>query len=459
MKPSELADSRAPSEAFDHPDPSAYSFRNLPPVDEDVVLSSAGDNAVSQTILNYHERCDRAAFLAAKHRDGPSSVEMNRGIAYHEFARLAVLELVRLEQNMMSVERAKLLMLEVLEENYELTMPASERDALRYMAAHFAEGTYIEPKHVIGVEMAFELELEGFVIRLRIDRVEVDEFGTVTIRDYKTSWATADAQEFVPADRVDAESGSRYSGDFQTQLYALAYAIGKPADTGINLGEEAQRFRLILEYPRFQTDAGILTREAWIDRRQLEDFEFDVVVQLRRLRRSLDTRQWQAVPGSHCAICPAPRECPIPRQFRPDSQLPLDAPREEAERLADWHARHAGPGGDVAAVGRRLKKWADANGGHIRRGRDEIYDFQVSTREEIRDKGELRIAVEGATKFGHPFNMADHVKVMTPQKFGKRRLSADERRRLDEQQRNGDGGESAEGAGRSERGGEVARTD
>jgi hypothetical protein len=392
--------------------------RKMPPVpaEENIELD---DGFVSQTFLNYHDRCDRAAYLYRRWAGGAPAHALNRGTLFHIFAERALRYLIDADEKKLPPETGKEIMLEVLRDNPTLAVPARERDVLRELAWNWSEGTVVDPANIVGVEESMTLQLGQWTIRCRIDLIE-QPFYFLDVTDWKTSWAIDDSVEFEASGEIvlDPRSGkAKWGGNFQTQVYATVLAFGHNAD-GLALGHDIDYFRLRYAYPRWLRASGLAKKECVVRREQLMDFKADLEVQLARMEASLASGEWQPTPGTHCSECPAPRACPLPRHLRADSQLPLDAPIEDAIALAQWWHFSTG---DTRDVKRRLKAWAKVNG-PIQYADDLELVFTDQRVEEIRDKPAMYAAIAAATEYGEPFERNDHVKQRSSTKFDKRKI-------------------------------------
>lgn len=402
------------------------NWRDLPPIDEDehaAALERLLDERMpSQTFLAHRDRCHRSAFLYLKHAGGPGSHPLNRGSIFH----LVVEELTREEiigrdEHEVPPEVAKDRLNEVLARHPELTVPADERDALRQMIYHWAAGSYFDPSTIVGVELAVELEVGDWIIRGKIDLVEQPTHYLLHVTDYKTQWNMPNAEEFA---RGGPDTHS-FAGDFQTELYALMLAFGHTPD-GLTPGEGVDEFRLFQRFPRYLGEEGLFYRDAVITRQQLVDFRFDVEAMLASLERSIDTRKWQPTPGSHCARCPSPYECPLPRMLRADSQAAELDSLEDLERLAtSWEFTRR----SNELLKKRLKAAAQRLGVDVvYAGSDIGLKFVPKEAESIKSKPKLRQAIEGAALYGHglaedgTFPWNDHVTYSQGTEFARRRL-------------------------------------
>jgi PD-(D/E)XK nuclease superfamily len=379
---------------------SGERWRDLPPVDDP--LEAPDEKIVGQTFLRHFDRCDRAAYLYRKHEGGPASAELNRGAIFHTFAARAIRHLIDQGERQLPPEVAKDMIAEVLVEHAHLTVPAHERRALRYMAYHFAEGTYFDPTAIVGVEQSLSLQLGDWLLRGRVDLLEQVGPARLDVTDWKTSFDTGSQEE--------------HANDFQTHNYAMLVAFGVTPE-GLRLGDGIDFFGLKKGFPRFLYDDGIAMREHVVNRIELSEFREDLEVTLKRLEANFVSQKWQPTPGSHCAECPSELECPLPRHLRPDSQLNA-ATREEAESLASWHYLITRQAAQAKKV---IKAFADRNGyDGIRQGRDLALVFNPVTKRSVDHDG-LPVAVEGAVEYGTEFDLSEYVKTSSYVGFDKRK--------------------------------------
>lgn len=406
-------------------------WRNLPPVPLEERPHVADDWQPSQSFLRIHDRCDRAAMLHLHYAAGAGSHELNRGAVVHEvLARLTRFCIEQDEGRLQSPELAKDELLDYLRENPHLQLSAAERDNCRYMVANWALGEYFDPAQVIAVETPLSLEIGGFTIVGHPDRAESVGGGMVEITDYKTGFAPPGSDDFV-TQAFDDEGNPRFGGDFQTQVYALLVAFGTFPD-GMSLGDQFERFRLRLAFPRHLRAGALLDRQVIISRAQLLDFKLDLELQLERLRDvNLAEGRWQPTPGNHCRECPAEFACPLPRLLRPEAQhASLDSIEqlETAAQAAWWLAER----GRVLKA--RVKKAAeriddadpallDLGNGYrgVRIGTDLAFVFVPTEREEVKDKAALHEAIDAA-RGGAEFNYADHFRRSDGVAFEKRKV-------------------------------------
>jgi RecB family exonuclease len=389
-------------------------WRDLPPVDEaernavrDYLLRHGGD--VFKPTVGFMEKfdvCHRAAHLKAKVGDDPGSHPMNRGAIIHEsLERITNLCIDKGEQKP-DVDTGLTILNEVMRDNAHLTLSAEERDLCRVEVRHFCLGAWWQDprEQILGVELELELPLLGgsFVLRGRIDLVEQMDPFSIDVTDYKTGWNMPDSKEWKRL-AFDDSGEPRFSGNMQTQLYALMVAFGHTPD-GLTIGSEAQRFRVKLAFPAYLDESGIKTREAEISRVQLTNFREDVETQLAQLVTGMTSGKWQPTPGSHCSECPSPFECPLPRMLRPDSQyahLGTAQGDEAVETLEKATANLIFMRRRSEALTRRIKKAADALGLDVVYGGSDIgYRFIPFAREKIKDAIELRYAVDDAVQYG-----------------------------------------------------------
>jgi hypothetical protein len=436
-----------------------HDWRNLPPVAE--AEQPEVPDTPSVTFLEKHDRCDRAAMLSLRHRGGAGSHPLARGGLVHMACERVTNEVVKAweEQRALtaedrqrarelaaqdaksdreadeqaailiddnggarvSPEHAKDVLLEVMGENPHMQCSAKERDAARAMMHNWALGSYLRPERIIAVEQTLTLEIGGYVIRGKPDLVQGISSTAIEVVDYKTSWAMPTADEFAGTSWREGEPVG-FAGDFQTELYALLIAFGTFPD-GLGLPEAYEHFRLVQRFPRYLYADGIGERDAWMSRKQLVDFRFDVELQLQRLREvNTGERKWQPTPGSHCGECPAPYECPLPKHLRPDSQL-ADADPATLEKFATSANFMSGRASQLV---RRIRKRAEQLGlSEVRIGRDLAYVFQPSESTKRKtSQAELEAAIEHAANHGAPFDFRDHYTYTESTKFTKRKVPA-----------------------------------
>lgn len=404
------------------------AFEPVPPVDR--------PSRLSQTMLRHMDNCPRSGYLYLKHKGGPSSAPMDRGSAFHLFAERMVVELVArgekslfapaqdgdggaedLSQAAKDVASLTQAMVEqVFEDRPEFVMPASERDAVRVMAYHLAVAFDVDPQSVVGIERAFELDLEcGWKIVGKVDLAALPTATRGLVDDYKTSLA-------VPSQEEHAQS-------FQAKLYALLLMYGRPVD-GEPFGSHLTHVTGRMIYPRAkprETGKGLrlVQREATWSRGQLDEFRMDVEALGRRVSDALESGDWPAQAGSHCSECPAPRECPIPRELRNYQGTILEP--EQASEAWEWAMRAKAA---VAAVEKEVKAFAKAHGGVV--VGDQVFEWRVSESRRLRSVGGrsdwdgLAQAVLDAATYGTPFELEEFVKWVPKNEFKSRPVVAEE---------------------------------
>ena len=367
-------------------------------------------DTVGQTFLKYEDRCPRSAWLYLKFRGGPLAHALARGTAFHDFAARATASMIENDEPTIPHDVAKAILDEVLTDRIDLVIPAAERDALRAMVWNWSQATSIDPATIILVEQLMTWDVGGFTIRGRID-LALDENGVLVIPDYKTSFNVPSQDDF--------------EGDFQTQLYGALVAFGQTAD-GERIGAGFNQFRFENVFPRYlrEDDGTLATRSFERTREDLIHLRSDVETQLARLRRAIESGKWPAIPGTHCSECPAAHECPLPIAFRPESEVPESI--EEAQRLAEWRFTEKRR---MERVGKRLKAFAEREGVVIPIGAKRYLGFNVLMGERMKrkvldesgakldGKVALRLGIEGAVEYGHPFEWDDYFEPYTTTKF------------------------------------------
>jgi hypothetical protein len=411
---------------------------------------------LSQTFLRTMDSCDRSAYLYLKHNGGPGAHELNRGSIVHMAIERLTRWLIDQHDGLIDVENpspdwmpdaeeregqamhrvppevGKEVLAEVMLEHPELQVPAQERDACRYMVDHFCRGTWFD-KPILGVEKTLTLEVGGFRVLARADLIEEGPPGVCEITDYKTEFPP-DAEAFTEQ-AFDAEGRPRWAGNFQLNMLAVLAAFGT-TDDGLPLGS-FDRYRLHLAYPRKLRPEGIPRRTVEVDAVQVATFLEDLELQLRRLRDvNLGQRKWQATPGNHCRYCTCEYECPLPRLLRPESQhASLDSVEDLEKAGAAWYfmgRRGTNLKARIKAAARRLRE-ADPEALALPSGDEGVYIgkdlalvFVESEKEEIKDKGALREAID-ATRYGEEIDPAEHFKYRDSVTFDKRRVPPQDR--------------------------------
>jgi hypothetical protein len=387
-------------------------WRNLPAVD----VAPPRPARLSQTLLSRYNVCARSAYLALTEK-GAATHAMMRGSAFHAFAERAITLMIEQDEPRIPPEVAKDLLAAVLAEHPEWTIPWKERDGLRQQAYHFAVGCNVDISKIAGVETLFEMDVAGWTISGRIDRLEIDaEQRTAKIRDFKTSFAIQSQEEF--------------EASFQVVLYALLVAYGFPTrrvecpdfecdggkirDAGgdwldcptcrghgeiderlDNIGAGLEFFNVGEDYSRYLRDDGTM-QDRWmtLTRLELGEAMADLEQLVGQFDAALGSGLWPAVPGSHCSTCAAPALCPLPQHLRPrviNSREDAVAEAVRIEFLKD----------EAKAKTRELKDWAKFDG-PIRYGRDRVLELAIEAKRSL-DKAGLARAVTRSVELGEPF--------------------------------------------------------
>lgn len=387
----------------------------------------------SQTLLSKSDVCEFAAHLYVQHGGGTASHAMNRGSIFHGFAERWLRKLVAEGQNVGEPEEAKTMLDEVARE-MALVVPGREQDGLRGMAHNFADMVWIDPAEVVAVEDKFDVELGGRTVTGKID-LGLISGALGTIWDWKTSYNIDPAEDFV--------------GNFQTSLYAVAFAKGRIRGEPVGLGEGITVFDVRNGYPRYAWDAeGTLAyRSEIIDYAAILDLELYLERLVGRTEAAFAAQKFQVVPGSHCNTCPAASECPLPARLRDwQGDLTVSSPLEDAQRVATrWWFKHEGrarvedAGGPPISVDwDLLKAWVGENG-PLRFGADLILEFTDIEKEELRrgknfGKENFRMAVEAAAERGAEFKWEEWYRKSISTRLTLRTLSPHE---LQEEAENG----------------------
>lgn len=463
-------------------------YRRLPVVKEKV----RAPDRMNQTLLAHANICPRSAFLALKHRQQPATIEMDRGTAYHLFKERMIATLVKEgavsmyapeegEDPLLAAGEVasltKTMVEEVLRDRRDLVLPHYEREYVRQCAYHAAVAWDVDPTTIAGIERLFVLDLEnGWTVSGKVDLLSLPDAVSALVTDDKTSMSAADQETF--------------DNRFQVKLYALLVMFGQPInfiacdacdgtgterhDSGLGepcpvckgkrgtedrlpgIGGHLKRVTGREVYPgpkpRVLDDGRweLVQRTATWSRQQLADFRHDVQWVTDVIEHGLKTGDWPArYEKSHCGICPAEMECPLPRHLRRFAGA-IDSTAKAAEAWT-WAARTASR---VAATKAEVRKFAEAHEGEVvPLDNGKVVDFVTSFSRSVKKKGKgsdwdgLLVALHGAVEFGTPFRFEEWVQERPKTEFK-------ERDQRPEEVNDGEGrGDEDGAAGGGERGG------
>lgn len=283
--------------------------------------------SMRQSFLKLADNCLHSAYLYGELHGwdlasdgGVPSHPTIRGKAFHEFAHRAVETLKEHGHEQIDPIQAKAVLTEVLEEHPEWTLPAAEHDLLRVMVHHWA--TFFRLPHPECVcEAAASLEVAGSTVTGTID-LAWHEGGTTFIRDYKAGWS-------LPAQSKVASPDALL--DFQLGTYVAL------VDQGTSPIPRGEFYDARLVFPNYvDPEIGMAERGTVIPRLDAVEHAQHLESVVRRVKAAVELREWPAVPGKHCARCPAPARCPIPSDLRPVASV-FEDPEGFALRL--WAAK------------------------------------------------------------------------------------------------------------------------
>jgi hypothetical protein len=438
--------------------PEAVSYREfekMPPLE-------VGKH-VSVTGLRRFDACPRSFYLYRSTGGGPASHPMARGSALHRICELATKTLIQEGEAIIPPDVVKAIATEVLADP-AYHVPISEHDAIREMAYRWASQTALDPARIIAVETLFALQVGEWQVRAKLDFAELSEDGSVaTIRDLKTARAVPGYEE-IGRRRKD---GTIANKDFQGTLYVLALLFGRPVRVEVcptcrgtgdaapdvdhgcltcadnpyvgkgtgkietvepfGLAERAQRVDVSLVFPAVEGQDGLMIeRTASLTKPEAYEYLDSLRGILDRLAAAEESRDWPAIPGSHCAECAAPALCPIPRELRDfeglESYESMVAEAEYLDRIAaETKKRKAA-----------LRSAAKAAGTVIRFGSDQVLEFAYQPSKSVRkikgrsDWDGLEQAVQRAVELGEPFDLRDWISEGGSTAFRQRTLTAEE---------------------------------
>lgn len=296
----------------------------------------------SQSLLAHLDECPYSGALYLKYGGGVGSHAMDRGSAFHDFAERATRLMQETGEVQLNPDVTRDLMQQVLAERSDLVVKAKEQEALRAMAWNFGTGCAIDPAKLVCVETMIELAVQSprtgkvWYVRGKLDRAE--RHGTEGwVHDYKSSRS-------IPSEES-------YRDSFQRQFYALLLSRGvyahpdersaqeglDPALYGERVAEGLSVVHTVEHYPRYtyQETGELVNNRDTMNQAAIEDFlQWGVMPAISRLEDGLDTGKWSAIPSSHCGICPARHDCPLPQELR-DEYAPPETP-EEAVEMGEW---------------------------------------------------------------------------------------------------------------------------
>jgi hypothetical protein len=188
----------------------------------------------------------------------------------------------------------------------------------------------------------------------------------------------------------------------------------------------------------YEDDSGVkrlAERSTTIALDELENHRRWLEALIGKVDYAFDTAEWPAIPGSHCAECPAQTLCPIPAVLR-GGVIDLDtgevigpidsgATARRALALRDRLNHESGQ------LWEAVKAWADQ--GNVIVVGDQAYEFKPTETTSVRkSKGKndwdgLLAAVEHAAETGEDFNRDYWIKTTTSTRFQKRALRPDEK--------------------------------
>jgi hypothetical protein len=423
----------------------------------------------SQTFLRHFNGCPRSGYLYALYKGEASTAEMVRGSALHEVLERATAHMIVSGANTIPQEVVKDWVNVVIAEYH---VPFEDHDYIREMAYRWAREFAIVPEEVIAVETLILLRVGGYDVRMKVDFAELlDKGERCHVVDYKSA-RSMPQQEEVARKRRDplpggGEAAVLLAKNFQLVLYALGlafgvpvrvealapcpcgepspkgsspctvekpcvYGEGKPADRWepeyveipepFSLAGRAQRFDLDFVFPGIEFEEKMARRSMSLTRLELSEYMASLEGLLARLARSEETGDWPAqVSDSACGECPAPSECPIPKELR-DHRGTINTVGQAAEAQEVLDRRRA----EDAAISREIKAFCKAHGVDLRYGADRVREWRTTEVTKLADREGLLAAVDRAVKFGEPFDRDEYVTTKPSTGFNSRTLTADE---------------------------------
>lgn len=303
------------------------------------------DNCALSLLLEVQQPVKGAGALAA------------RGTLFHRWVARAIAQMRQEGWTTYPVEMGLELLLQVLAQrdvpdDEVVHLPMRELRWLRVLVTRWCEGGEFNAQRVIAIEDRWYMRVQvpdgrgGMYPRTitgQPDVVVADPPDGIIVVDWKSGWAPP--SRLSEEARSDPEKDERLSdqGYAQQVIYGALGLVELPAVQRVTLREA---YIMAGEY-----------REATIYRYQLErvlDILGASIAQIdAAFEAGPDSPRWTPTAGTHCAICPAPRRCPLKDwEGIPETD-------EEAKLLArEWI---------VAAQVRKdrlplLKGWVDEHG-------------------------------------------------------------------------------------------------
>lgn len=256
-----------------------------------------------------------------------------------------------------------------------VNIPFEQIKDLRWEVVKFAHDNEFDIENLVDIEhrlrgtltypgsngAKIERVLTGQLDALFVAGEDDDE---AVVIDYKSTWDLPAPQEVG------------FEGYFQQRFYAWLVMVNYPAFQRVTTREH---------YTRFSA-----TREATVERVQLEYITAELAALAERFDRAFEQENFPPSPGRHCQLCPRPGSCPIFPGVRVEGAITDDA-------MAHRYAGEALVA--KAAYEQRqkaLRAWASVRGAvpiTSTPGRERVWGFRESKRTSRPTKDELERAL------------------------------------------------------------------
>lgn len=315
-----------------------------------------------QSLLSLADSCPYASYLYVLHDGGVASHAMHRGSAFHATVARAVDAMREHGNESIAPDDCKAIMVEVLAEHPEWVIPAGEMDGLRVMCHRWAQA-FVLPDPSARAEQAFTMRSGDHTVSGTIDLIwTVGD--TLFIRDYKAGWNLYAQDDVFGKDSFTGKA----RGAKAAQLIAYALLAADGESEGYKIPPGINYFDLRFVFPLYLLEDGAMAERGGVMARPelIESREW-LHGLVEKTARGFRENRYVAVPGSHCARCPANHDCPLPAKVRGGS--PFERPvRDVAE---DWMFLDR----DAKALLAELKAYAGVHG-PIPIGTDQELSFQ-----------------------------------------------------------------------------------
>ena len=280
---------------------------------------------VRQSLLSKFDDCALSSKFYIDHEQDWGNHPQARGQIFHRFAAKALLAMEANKENTIPRDVALEILRECLRQHDvlpedQVNIPFSQIKDLRWVVMKFAKDNAFQINQLVSVEERLEAIVEyeapaaGVMVKRRmtgqLDALFLPEADHAVVLDWKDTWA-------LPAPKELSEGGY-----FQQRFYGFLVLARYQRLNRVTLREHYVR-----HHPGDGVGSGN-TREATIERNELEDIREEIAALVERFDRAVEHGNWPPQkdeetgkreklvlwtpsPGKHCGFCPRPAACPI----------------------------------------------------------------------------------------------------------------------------------------------------